>query len=445
MKAQAGGHGPKLVVIGAGSIFFTRAVAVGMCTDPHYRGGTLSLVDIDPEMLDLMHRLCQRIVEETRADLRLEATTDRRVALREADFVVLSFSVRGVDLRELDTRIPARYGIIQSSGDTTGPGGLFRSIRTIPLVLEVARDIEAICPQAWVFNYINPTTIIGAALNRFTRLKVLALCDGVMLPDKKLELMERVGIAAEQEPEVTMKIGGLNHFSWVTEFRHKGQDLMPRLLESLRRRPERYASRAVEQLLEIFGFYSAIGGHMVEFLPYFQGRGSRPQESYVNHLFEIDERRKWMRQFREEIRRQADGLEPVTELIRNTRPDLVIRLANSVLDDSGQVHFVNFPNRGHISNLPEGAIVELPARIYADRYEGLPFGEMPPVLRGWMLRVIDTQELTLEAAMSRDRRLLRQALVADPLTVSIEDADHIIEELLAAEADDLPPGWTGRH
>jgi len=432
---------PKLVVIGAGSIFFTRAVAVGMCTDPHYEGGTLSLVDIDPEMLDVMHGVCARIVEETGARLELEATTDRTVALRDADFVVLSFSLKGVDLRETETQIPARYGVLQPSGDTTGPGGLFRSIRTVPAVLEVAGDIERICPEAWVFNYINPTTVIGAALNRYTRLKVLALCDGVMLPDKKLELMERVGIPQEREAEVTMKIGGVNHFSWVTEFRHGREDLMPKLLESLRRKPEAHASRALEQILEVFGFYSAMGGHMVEFLPYFQGRGSRPEESYVNYVFPIEERRKWVREFNEEIRRQADGKEPVTKLVEETRPDLVIRIASSVLDDSGEVHYVNFPNRGHITNLPDGAMIELPARIYADRYEGEAFGEMPRVLRSWLLRVIDTQELTLEAAMTRDRRLLRQALVADPLTVSIEDADHIIEDLLAAESEDLPPGW----
>jgi alpha-galactosidase len=262
-----------------------------------------------------------------------------------------------------------------------------------------------------------------------------------MLPDKKYELMERAGVPREQEAEVVMKVGGLNHFSWVTEFRRGGEDLMPRLLQSLKGRPETYASRAVERVLEVFGFYSAIGGHMVEFLPYFQGRGWRPEESYVCHVFEIQERRKWMRQFNEEIRRQASGEEPVTGLIAQTRPDLVIRIANSILDDSGGVHYVNFPNRGHITNLPEGAEVELPARIFADRYEGERFGDMPPVLRGWMLRVIDVQELTLQAAMTGDRGLLRQALAADPLTVSLEDAEHIMADLLAAEHDDLPGPW----
>ena len=431
----------KMVIVGAGSIFFTRAVAVGMCQDPQFRGATLSLVDTNPEMLDVMARLCQRIIRETGADLKLEATADRKVAFRNADFVVLSFSVRGVDLRETDTVIPARYGVRQCSGDSIGPGGLFRALRTIPTILEMARDMEAICPQAWVFNYVNPTTLMGAALSRYTRLKTIAICDGIVLPEAKLAMLDRVGIPRERADEVVMKLGGVNHFSWVTEFRDGAKDLRPDLLRSLKTKPEAHGSKAVEQILEIFGWYSPIGGHMVEFLPYFQGHGLKPQESYVNHIFEIAERRKWMRLFNEEIRRQATGQEPIDKLIAETKPDLVIHLAHSALNNAGATHFVNFPNRGHISNLPEGATIELPARIYADRYEGENFGEMPPVLRSWLLRIIDTQELTLEAAVTGNRKTLRQALVADPLTVSIEDADHIIDELFKAEQDDLPPLW----
>ena len=210
MKTQI--KSPKLVIIGAGSIFFTRAVAIGMCKDPCFKNGVLSLVDINPDILDVMKRLCQRIIRETGANLTLEATTNRRVALKNAQFVTLSFSNRGVDLREIETKIPAAFGVRQSSGDTIGPGGLFRSIRTIPTVLEIARDIEKICPEAWVFNYVNPTTVIGAALFRHTRLKTLALCDGFRLPDSKLALLDRVGVARAKAGKVTMKIGGLNHF-----------------------------------------------------------------------------------------------------------------------------------------------------------------------------------------------------------------------------------------
>jgi len=436
---------PKFVVVGAGSIFFTRGVAVGMCKDPRFRGGTLSLVDVNDEMLDVMSRLCRRIIEETGADLKLEAVTDRKVAFQGADFVVFSFSRRGVDLREIDTVIPAKYGVRQSSGDSIGPGGLFRALRTVPAILEVARDMEAICPHAWAFNYVNPSTIMGAALNRYTKLKTLAICDGVVLPDTLLALLDRVGVPRESFPEVTMKFGGVNHFSWLTEFRYQGRNLMPELLSSLKAQPLFYASKAVEQILELFGWFSLVGGHMVEFLPYYQGHGSNPAESYTNHIFEIEERRKWMRSFNEEIRRQAAGQEPIDGLIRDTRTDLAIKLADSILDNAGDRHFVNIPNRGYISNLPDEAIVELPARIYADRYEAEPFGEMPPVLRSWLLRIIDTQELTLEAAMTGSRKALHQALIADPLTVSIEDADHIIDDMLEAEKDDLPAIWREAH
>lgn len=435
---------PKLVIIGAGSIFFSRAVAVGMSHDPRFRGGTLSLVDTNADILDVMGRLCQRIIVESGADLHLEATTDRKIAFRNADFVVLSFSNRGVDLRETETVIPAKYGIRQTSGDSTGPGGLFRSIRTIPTVLAMARDMEQICPDAWVFNYVNPTTVIGAALARYSTMKSLAVCDGVILPDTQLALLDRVSIPHEALSEVTMKMGGLNHFSWLTEFRHGKQDLRPALLQSLKANPDAHGDKAAAQLLEIYGWYSLVGGHMVEFLPYFQGHGLIPAESCVNYIFPIAERRKWMREFNVEIRRQAAGEEPIDKLISETKPDLVIRMAASVMEDAGERHFVNFPNRGHIANLPDGASIELPARIYGDRYEGEIFGEMPPVLRSWILRVIDAQELALEAAMTGSRRVLRQALIADPMTVSIEDADHIIDDLLKAEKSDLPEIWNNQ-
>lgn len=433
---------PKMVVIGAGSIHFTRKVAVGMCKDAHFRGGTLSLVDINEGMLDVMGRLCNRIINETGANLALEITIDREIALKDADFVVLSFSNKGVDLWETETKIPAMYGVRQSSGDSIGPGGLFRSIRTIPAILEVARDIERICPDAWVFNYVNPTSVIGAALNRHTKLKkVLALCDGVLLPDSIHGLLKRAGVPAKHWREAEAKIGGINHFSWMTEFRLKKKNLMPALLQSIKKKPEAHASKGVEQILETYGWYALVGGHMVEFLPYFQGKGSNPEESYVNYVFPIDERRKWMKSFNEEIRRQVDGTESIDKLITETKPDLVIRIADSVIDNAGDSHFVNFPNKGNISNLPDNVMVELPAGIYSNHYKGEKFGEMPRVLRSWLLRILDVQELTLEAAMTGSRKALRQALIADPLTFSFEDADHVIDDLIRAEAEDLPPVW----
>jgi len=301
--------------------------------------------------------------------------------------------------------------------------------------------MEAICPDAWVYNYVNPTTVMGAALNRYSSMKSLAVCDGVVLPDTLLALLDRVNVPREAFAEVEMKYGGLNHFSWLTEFRYQGRDLMPDLLQSLKSNPLEYGNEATKQILEIYGWYSLVGGHMVEFLPYFQGHGANPAESYVNYIFQIDERRKWMRSFNEEIRRQAAGEESITDLIQNTHTDLVIKIADSVMGNAGDTHFVNFPNKGHITNLPDNASIELPARIYADRYEADVFGDLPPVLRSWLLRVVDTQELTLEAAMTGDRKILRQALVADPLTVSIEDADHIIDDLLLAEKDDVPAMW----
>ena len=440
-RPDAGRPGRKMVVIGAGSIFFTRALAVGLCKNPRYRGGALSLVDTNPEMLDVMDRLCRRIVSETGADLRVEAHADRKKALPNADFIVLCFSNKGVDLRETETKIPAKYGILQPSGDSIGPGGLFRSIRTIPAVLEVCRDIEAICPDAWVFNYINPTAVIGAAIARHAKLKVLALCDAALYPETVEKIRALAGLSPGEASEATMRFGGVNHFAWLTDFRLGKRDLMPDLLAGVRKNPDPHAGRSVEQILDVFGWYATAGGHMTEFLPYFQGKGFEPSSSYVAHVFPIDDRRQWMKSFNEEIRRQADGTSPVDALIAQTKPDLAVRVADAMIDGGGETHFVNFPNKGHIANLPDGAVVELPATFGKDGFAPAAYGEMPPVLRSWLLRVIDVQELTLEAAMTGSRRALRQALTADPLTFSFETADRVIDELIRVEEKDLPPAW----
>ncbi|MDC7240080.1 MAG: hypothetical protein PQJ50_06935, partial [Spirochaetales bacterium] len=224
---------PKVVVIGAGSYFFGRPAVWNMVNSPVLRGGTLALVDTDPNMVDVMGRLARKAVEAKGTSTVIEASTDRREVLWDADFVVLSFSDRNAHFRGIDTEISAKYGVPMCSSDTIGPGGIFRALREIPHMLEMTRDIEELCPDAWVINFVNPSTVLGIALMRYApNIKSFALCDGLHEPPNRLEDRKLAGIVDENAESITpeveqkldLRVGGINHFTWITRFEYDGED-----------------------------------------------------------------------------------------------------------------------------------------------------------------------------------------------------------------------------
>ncbi|NLE29943.1 MAG: glycoside hydrolase family 4, partial [Phycisphaerae bacterium] len=172
-------HSVKIVVIGAGSYFFGKQVIYKMATSKVLAGGTLALVDTDPKVLKTMMTLARRIFDATRCDVKLIGSTDRRKVMKDADFIVLTFSERNAYFRGLDTQIAAKHGIRMCSSDTIGPGGIFRALREVPHVMAMAKDAEKLAPRAWVINFVNPTSVLGIALKRFApNVKSFALCDG---------------------------------------------------------------------------------------------------------------------------------------------------------------------------------------------------------------------------------------------------------------------------
>lgn len=186
---------PKVVVLGAGSLFFGRQSIWQMVHSEHLNTGTLALVDTNEERLNKLVQLAKMVVEANKVDLKIEGSTDRRHVLKDADFVVLSFAEDTVKYRGIDCAISEKYGIRMCSGDTIGPGGIFRAMRELPVIMECAKDIEELCPDAWVINYINPSTVHGIALKRYApNLKSFALCDSHHMPHKKIIYAERAGI-----------------------------------------------------------------------------------------------------------------------------------------------------------------------------------------------------------------------------------------------------------
>ncbi len=284
---------PKVVVIGAGSLFFGRQAIWQMVHSPHLNTGTLALVDTDLDRLQKMTTLAKMVVEDNQVPLAIESASDWKDALPGADFIVLSFADRTVKFRGLDCAISEKYGVRMCSGDTIGPGGIFRAMREQPAILACARDIEALCPDAWVINYINPTTVHGIALKRYApNLKSFALCDSLHMPHIKHLVAQQAGIieqpadyTQQMDQDLDLRIAGVNHFTWVLKAEYQGQDIMPRLAEAIYQQAQKEASDddakakfnygLTHQLYEIFGYIPACIAHTKEYVRYWQGLVSR--------------------------------------------------------------------------------------------------------------------------------------------------------------------------
>ncbi|NLS79813.1 MAG: hypothetical protein GXY76_21410 [Chloroflexi bacterium] len=438
---------PKIVVIGAGSMLFAKQLLVGMTRVPSFQGGELCLVDLDAAKLAVIEQVARRLVAASGANLAVTASTDRRDVLPGADFVILAFADRGIHFRGLECRVSAKYGVLMHSGDTVGPGGIFRTLRTIPTALRIAGDVAELCPQAWILNYTNPTAAVGTALRRYTDCRFIALCDFHVMPQYKERLLRLCGLAGERVPQelldaVHLKLAGVNHFTWMTDFSRGGESLFPALHQALvREEAAEPGYRAVRQLMEAFGAYPTLFWHTVEYLPYFQGRGKSPG-SYVADLW--DEQERWRRydRFWADMRGYASGSLPIAELsdsIHDT--EYVLRVINAILTDAGEMFYINVPNRGTVTNLPDEAVLELACRVGQGGYQRLPFGPLPEAVVGVTRPVIAEHELAVEAAVTGSRTTLLQSFLVDPLIASIEDAQNLIAELLDAERDALPKMW----
>ncbi len=236
--------GPKIVVIGAGSYFFGRPVIWNMVTSEVLKRGTLALVDSNPEVLKTMKTIAEKAIAETKAPVKLEASTKREDLMKDADFVVLTFSRDNTLYRGIDTRISAKYGVTMCSSDTIGPGGIFRALREIPVVMDIAADMRKLCPDAWLVSFVNPTAVLGIALMRYASdIKSFALCDGNHEPGNTMHFLKSVGLVekdrksltAEELKKTQISISGVNHCTWMYEFTYDGKDMLPAFRDNLSR------------------------------------------------------------------------------------------------------------------------------------------------------------------------------------------------------------------
>ena len=422
-------HKTKIVVIGAGSASF----GLGMLSDAvnmaELRGSTLSLVDIDSHALEAISTLARKMNDESGAGLKIEHTTDRTQALPEAEFVVISIAVRRNDLWKLDWEVPTKHGVRHTLGENGGPGGLFHSMRNIPIVLDICRDIERLCPDALLLNFTNPVPRICMAIDRYSSVNAVGLCHGI---GGQLDRLARV---MEVSPEnLTCTAAGLNHFTWILDLRFKdsGQDAYPELRRRLQGCDPSFQPLS-RKLFGAFGFYPSPGDdHVGEYVHY-------AAEYCPMHGFDFAGAEKYKTETWAGIGRMVRGEEPVTSLIGRRSGERAFEIIAGILCDSGHSELaVNLPNDGHISNLPEEAIVEVPAVVGADGVKGADIGKLPSGIAALCRTQFGIQELVVEAAVTGDKGKALQALLADPVVPGFDAAEKILDELLVLEADYLP-------
>jgi alpha-galactosidase/6-phospho-beta-glucosidase family protein len=452
---------PKVTIIGAGSLFFGRQAIWQMVNSKYLNKGTLALVDTNEETLEKMMKLAKMVAETNNVKLSIEGSTDRKEVLSNSDFVVLSFAEESAKYRGIDCEVSEKYGVRMCSGDTIGPGGIFRAMREFPVIIECAKDIEKLCPNAWVINYINPTAVHGIGLKRlFPSLKSFALCDGLHMPHVKKKYAVRAGII-ENNDELTdeisnnfdLHIAGVNHFTWILKAEWQGQDMTAKIAESLRIEAAietaggdvgakaLYNNKIGYELYRIFGYIPACVPHTKEYVRFWQGLGKTKDAIPPLSIWEVEDRYKRHADMWQQVDGFISGKLSIMDFMKVIGPDHATDIIESIVGGLNKPFYINTFNNGAVSNMSDDAFLELLCDITPDGIKPRPVGEMPRGVRGMQELVLDTHELTVEAIAECNINKLRRAMLTDPLISSISDADHIIKELMEREKEVLPKCW----
>ena len=435
----------KVTFIGAGSIGFTRGLLRDLLSVPEFAGIEVAFTDINRHNLDMVTDLCQRDIDENGLSIRIQATTDRREALRGAKYVLCTIRVGGLEAFATDVDIPLKYGVDQCVGDTLCAGGIMYGQRGIAVMLDICKDIREVADKdVLLLNYANTMSMLTWACNRYGGVRTIGLCHGVQHGHR--QIAEAYGL---KQTEVDIICAGINHQTWYVQIRHNGEDLTQGLLEAFENHPEFSRTEKVRiDMLRRFGYYSTeSNGHLSEYVPWYRKRPNEIKEwidlgSWINgetggylrvctegrNWFETDFPN-WMKEPAMTYAPENRGQEHGSYIIEGLETGRVYR-----------GHF-NVVNNGVIANLPDDAIVEAPG--YADGNGiSMPLvGELPLGPAAVCNASISVQRLAVEAAVHGDDRLLRQAFMMDPLVGAVCNPKEIwqmVDEMLAAQEQWLP-------
>ena len=431
----------RICFIGAGSTIFAKNVLGDAMLTPSLQDAEIALYDIDENRMkesELMLQTINKNSNQNRA--KIQSFSDRKEALKDANFVINAIQVGGYKPSTvIDFEIPKKYGLQQTIGDTTGIGGIFRGLRTLPVMFDIAKDMEEVCPDAWLLNYTNPMAILTMGMLKATKIKTVGLCHSVQVCVP--ELFEHLGIKDQYNlDEFQWKIAGINHMAWLLEINRNGEDFYPeiRRLASEIANPHKDSVRF--ELMKHFGYYiTESSEHNAEYHPYFIKKNypelieqlQIPIDEYLRRC--VDQIAGWETQ-RDEI--VNDGS------LEHTRSrEYASYIMDAITTGTPTMIAGNVLNKGLITNLPEDCCVEVPCLVDKNGVQPTYVGKLPTQLAALNRTNINVQELTVEAAMTLEKDKIYQAALMDPHAsseLSISEIKAMVDELIAAHGDYLP-------
>ena len=431
----------KVAFIGAGSFGFTRGLARDVLSFPALADSTISLMDIDEERLGFSKTAVERIVAAGKYPARVVATMDRAAALDGADAVICTILQGGVEVWRRDVEIPEKYGININYGDTRGPSGIFRALRTIPVMLDICKDIERYCPDAVFLNYTNPMAMLCRAMQGESKVRVTGLCHSVQGTARMLARW----IGAPND-EISYLSAGINNQSWYLRYEWNGRDAYPLIREAVNK-PEIYNEEQVrnEMFLHLDYYVTESSGHNSEYNPWFRkrpdliekycthGTGWNPGLHHYGRDGYLETAQTWRDSIKEELEKPVD---------LNRSNEYASCILNAIIGDGTLFQFNgNVRNFGLIDNLPEGCCVEVPVLASRRGFDPIAVGPLPPQCA--ILNGINAQceELAVQGAVEGDPRKVFHAVLFDPLTsavLSLAETKQMVDEMFQANRDWLP-------
>ncbi len=426
----------KITFLGAGSTVFAKSILGDCMLTESLRDSEFALYDIDPQRLKESEMMLQNLNKNTGGYGKVVAYDDRRAALKGSDYVVNAIQVGGYKpATVIDFEIPKRYGLRQTIADTLGIGGIFRALRTFPVLEEFARDMEELCPDAWFLNYSNPMAMLTGYMLRYTGVKTVGLCHSVQTCAS--ELLSGLGISLDG---VAYHIAGINHMAWLLEITKDGEDLYPLVKELAAKREPNHHDLVRYEIMKQFGYYvTESSEHNAEYLPYFIK--SRNPELIDRFKIPLDE-------YPRRCERQIAGWEQMRDdLVNNAQighelsHEYGSRIMNAMETNTPYKIGGNVLNTGLITNLPTEAIVEVPCLVDSSGIQPCFVGDLPPQLAALNMTNVNVHLLTIEAFVTKKKEHIYHAALLDPHTSSeltIDEIRSLCDDLIEAHGEWLP-------
>ena len=436
----------KIAMIGAGSLIFCKTLVTDIFATEALRDSEICLMDLEQSKLEKMEEFIKEMIKQNKLPAKVTSTTNRAKALEGAKYVVIMIQVGGVDAFKVDYEIPLKYGVDQCIGDSLGPGGIFRALRTIPVLADITNDMNRICPDAIMLNYANPMGANCSALAQVSKVQFIGLCHGVQTT---LDLISRyVDVPKE---EVQFICAGINHMAWFLSLKDKrdGRDLYPLLRERIEK-PEYYVTEKVRgEVMRHFGYFMTEStGHLSEYLPWFRSSQKALElycdqpgfggasGAYYNYCAMLADKYKNIDYLNlESAKISRRSVEYCSYILEAVETDNVFRLNGNVRND------------GYITNLPHGCCVEVPVYVDAEGLHPAFVGDLPSQCAAMNQSNVTVQQLTVKAALTNDPDLAMAAVAMDPLTsacCTLKEARDMTREMLEAEKKWLP-GLKGKE